>query len=405
MNHLNPTIARDLAEGLGATSARPLRIAMLAPPWIPVPPPGYGGIEAVVDLVAGELVRRGHDVTLFAAPGSRSEAEVVELLDRPHPDEIERALYEVDHVARAFAVIDEAGRSGRSYDVLHDHCGFTAFAMADRLSVPVIHTLHGPFTPQTAAFYAHHAGKANVVAISHAQLAQAPEGLRVAGVVPNPIDAAAWPLVSEKDRYLLWVGRMTAEKGPHRAITAARLAGMPLVLAGPVQPSQERFFEHEVAPQIDGQQIRYVGEVAGEEKIRLFSRARALLMPIRWPEPFGMVMLEAMVCGTPVIAFPEGSATELVTPGQTGFLVDGEQEMADACALAAGIDPERCREVIVERCDVRAVTVAYEDIYRWVLATRDHPRRPITIDVDHTPRLASRAAVSVGRSRRRRGEP
>jgi glycosyltransferase involved in cell wall biosynthesis len=378
---------------------------MLAPPWIPVPPPGYGGIEAVVDLVARGLVRRGHQVTLFAAPGSRSEAEVVELLDRPHPGEIERALYEVDHVARAFAMIDEACRSGRPYDVLHDHCGFTAFAMADRLAVPVVHTLHGPFTPETAAFYAHHAGKADVVAISRAQLAQAPEGLRLAGVVPNPIDAAAWPLVSEKDGYLLWVGRMTVEKGPHRAITAARLARTPLVLAGPVQPGQERFFEHEVAPHIDGERIRYVGEVGGEEKIRLFSRARALLMPIRWPEPFGMVMLEAMVCGTPVIAFPEGSASELVTSGQTGFLVDDEEEMADACALAAEIDPEKCRELIVERCDVRAVAVAYEDIYRRVLARREHARGALTINVDPTSRFSRRAAVSVARSRRRRGEP
>jgi glycosyltransferase involved in cell wall biosynthesis len=402
---LKATIAHDLTDELGLTSGRPLRIAMLAPPWIPVPPPGYGGIEAVVDLVARELVRRGHEVTLFAAPGSRSKAEVVELLDRPHPDEIERALYEVDHVARAFAMIDDAGRSGRPYDVLHDHCGFTAFAMADRLSVPVVHTLHGPFTPETAAFYAHHASRADVVAISHAQLAQAPEGLRVAGVVPNPIDAAAWPLVSAKDDYLLWVGRMTAEKGPHRAISAARLAGMPLVLAGPVQPGQERFFEHEVAPHIDGEQIRYVGEVAGEEKIRWFSRARALLMPIRWPEPFGMVMLEAMVCGTPVIAFPEGSARELVTSGQTGFLVGDEEEMAAACGLAVEIDPARCREVIVERCDVRAVAAAYEAIYRRVLARREHARGALTSKVDHTPRLARREAVSGARAGRGRDGP
>ena|GEM_PF-43120 len=348
--------------------ARPLRIAMLAPPWIPVPPSGYGGIEAVVDAITRELVRRGHEVTLFAAPGSRSEAKVVELLERPHPDEIERSLYEADHVARAFALIDTAAWRGQPFDVVHDHCGFTAFAMADRLATPLVHTLHGPFTAETAAFYAHHAAKAHVVAISHAQLAQAPRGLRVAGVVPNPIEASRWPLVEEKEDYLLWVGRMTSEKGPHRAIAAARLAGMPLVLAGPVQPGQERFFEHEVAPHIDGSQIRYVGEVAGERKVRLFSRARALLMPIRWPEPFGMVMLEAMVCGTPVIAFPEGAARELVTPGETGFLVDDEREMADACSRVRELDPRRCREAIVERCDVRAVGAAYEAVYRRVLA-------------------------------------
>lgn len=394
------TISHDRVEQLRPAPPRPLRIAMLAPPWIPVPPPGYGGIEAVVDLLARELVRRGHEVTLFAAPGSRSEAEVVPLLDRARPDEIERALYEADHVARAFAVVDEARRLGRPYDVLHDHCGFTAFAMADRLLTPVVHTLHGPFIPETAAFYAHHAGKAHVVAISHAQLAQAPPGLKVAGVVPNPIDAAEWPLVSEKDAYLLWVGRMTAEKGPHRAITAARLARMPLVLAGPVQPGQERFFEHEVAPHIDGHHIQYVGEVAGREKTRLFAHARALLMPIRWPEPFGMVMLEAMVCGTPVIAFPEGSASELVASGETGFLVDDEQAMADACSRTAELDPVRCREVIVARCDIRAVAAAYEDVYRHVLSEPARPLASTAIQPPHTAQRDALLATTIAARRR-----
>jgi glycosyltransferase involved in cell wall biosynthesis len=347
----------------GRREGRRLRIALLAPPWIPVPPGGYGGIEAVVAQLAGELVRRGHDVTLFAAPGSRSPAKVRALLDRPYPDEIERSLHEADHVARAFEDIESAAEDGRPFDVVHDHCGFVAFAMADRLRAPLVHTLHGPFTEETSAFYARHAWKAPVVAISRAQLESAPDGLRVAGVVPNPIDAERWPLEREKERYLLWVGRMTAEKGPHRAIAAAKQAGMRLLLAGPVQPGQEAFFERHVVPDLDGEQIIYVGEVAGERKRRLFSRARALLMPIRWPEPFGMVMLEAMVCGTPVIAFPEGSARELVIPGETGFLVDDESQMAHAARDLDGIDPVRCRQTIVERCDVRCVTRAYEQIY------------------------------------------
>jgi len=341
---------------------------MLAPPWIPVPPPGYGGIEAVVAQLTDELVDRGHDVTLFAAPGSRSAASVRSLLDRAHPDEIERSLHEADHVARAFEEIDAARARGRPFDVIHDHCGFVAFAMADRVSTPMVHTLHGPFTDETSAFYARHADKAEVVAISHAQLEGAPAGLRVAGVVPNPIDAEQWPLVREKDDFLLWVGRMTAEKGPHRAIAVARRAGKRLVLAGPVQPGQEAFFEREVAPHLDGHRIDYVGEVAGARKRHLFSRARALLMPIRWPEPFGMVMLEAMVCGTPVIAFPEGAARELVIDGRTGLLVADEAEMARACRRLAGIDPVRCRETVVDRCDVRCVARAYERIYARVAA-------------------------------------
>jgi glycosyltransferase involved in cell wall biosynthesis len=350
---------------------------MLAPPWITVPPPGYGGIEAVVGLLTDELVRRGHEVTLFAAPGSRSLARVHALLDRPHPDEIQRALHEVDHVARAFAAIDHARDYGRPFDVVHDHSGFVAFAIAERLSTPLLHTLHGPFTDDTAPFYAQHASKAHVVAISHAQLATAPTGLRGAGVIPNPIDADQWPLVKDKEPYLLWVGRMTAEKGPHRAIRAARMAGIRLVLAGPVQPGQETFFAREIEPRLDGNQVSYVGEITGEHKKRLFSRALALLMPIRWPEPFGMVMLEAMVCGTPVIAFPEGSARELVTPHKTGLLVDDEHEMAKACRQAAQIDPEQCRQAIVDRCDVRRVAQRYEQMYRRVATQADRNGAPV----------------------------
>ena len=385
------------AGGGRAGSDGALRIAMLAPPWIAVPPPGYGGVEAVIASLTDELVRHGHNVTLFAAPGSRSAAYVHALLDRGHPDEIERALYEVDHVARAFEAIDRAASDGWPFDVVHDHCGFTAFAMADRLATPLVHTLHGPFTSETAAFYAHHATKAPVVAISRAQLAAAPTGLRVAGVVPNPIVADDWPLVSDKQPYLLWVGRMTPEKGPHCAIRAARLAGMPLVLAGPVQPGQHAFFAREIEPEIDGRQVRYVGEIAGERKRRLFSRARALLMPIRWPEPFGMVMLEAMVCGTPVIAFPEGAARELVIPQETGMLVADECEMARACQRVGAIDPVGCRQSIVRRCDVRMVANLYERVYRQVCAQSgrgnghlgDHRRRVDDPGLDAAPTAAT----------------
>src|ERR1019366_1861801 len=252
-------------------------------------------------------------------------AHVKTLLGESHPDEIERSLYEADHVARAFAEIDLAG-GDRRFDLVHDHCGFTALAMADRLDTPLVHTLHGQFTPATAAFYARHGHKAALVGISAAQLASAPPGLPAIETMSNPIDLRAWPLEQCKQDYLLWIGRITAEKGPHRAIRAARAAGMPLVLAGVVQPRQQAFFDREVAPHLDGERVRFVGEVAGEVKRSLFANARALLMPIRWNEPFGMVMVEALACGTPVIAFPEGAARELVIDARTGFL--GEDEPA-----------------------------------------------------------------------------
>ncbi len=341
------------------TMAAPLRVAMLAPPWIAVPPPGYGGVEAVVSVLTEALVRRGLDVTLFCAPGSTSSAEVVTLLGEPHPDEIERSLYESDHVAQAFGEI-EAGR----FDVVHDHCGFTALAMADRLGIPLVHTLHGQFTASTSAFYAHHGHKATLVPISRAQLASAPAGLLTSEAIPNPLDVQSWPLRERKDDYLLWIGRITAEKGPHRAIAAAHAAGVPLVLAGVVQPGQRGFFEREIAPHLDGERVRFVGEVGGAVKRDLFAGARALLMPIRWQEPFGMVMVEALSCGTPVIAFPEGAAAELVVDGSTGYLVEDEAAMAAAVQRLPELRARDCRAWVAAHCDVDVVAAAYERAYR-----------------------------------------
>lgn len=347
-------------------SSGPLRIAMLAPPWIAVPPPGYGGVEEVVSVLTEALVRRGHAVTLFCAPGSASSATVVTLLEETHPDEIERSLHEVDHVARAFEAIELAA-DGERFDVIHDHCGFTALAMADRIDTPIVHTLHGQFTPSTSAFYLRHAAKALLVGISRAQLASAPPGIGPIAAIPNPLDVAAWPLVERKRDYLLWIGRITAEKGPHRAIAAARAADVPLVLAGVIQPGQREFFEREVAPHVDGSRVRFVGEVAGAAKRSLFAHARGLLMPIRWDEPFGMVMVEALACGTPVIAFAEGAARELVAEGRTGFLVEDEQAMAAAIGRLDTIVARDCRDWVALRCDLDVVAAAYERMYRSVV--------------------------------------
>jgi glycosyltransferase involved in cell wall biosynthesis len=329
-------------------------------------------VESVVSTLTEALVRRGHEVTLFCAPGSVSRANVVALLEESHPDEIERSLFEVDHVARAFDAIDSA-TDGDGFDVVHDHCGFTGLAMANRIDTPLVHTLHGPFTADTAAFYARHGQKATLVGISRAQLASAPPGLGPIGSIPNPIDLRAWPLQERKGDYLLWIGRMTPEKGPHRAIAAARAVGVPLVLAGVIQPGQQAFFDREVAPHIDGQRVRFVGEVRGSAKRSLFARARGLLMPIRWDEPFGMVMVEALACGTPVIAFPEGAARELVIDGTTGFLVKDERAMAVAVGQLPRIGAQDCRAWVSQHCDVEVVAAAYERTYRSVMV-RDTAR-------------------------------
>jgi glycosyltransferase involved in cell wall biosynthesis len=343
--------------------SRRLRIAMLAPPWIPVPPPAYGGIEHVVALLCEALVARGHDVELFCSPGSRSQATVRPLLSAPHPDRIEHAIFEADHVARAFAAIENAAGG---FDVVHDHCGFTALAMADRLDTALVHTVHGPFDDDAGAFYAHHATKGSLVCLSEAQARQAPLGVSVAAVVHNPIDVDVWPPPERKLDYLLWIGRMHPVKGPHRAIEVARATGRRLVLAGPVQPGFEEFYRAHVAPHVDGDAVCYVGEVGGARKHQLFAEAHALLMPIRWPEPFGMVMVEALASGTPVIAFSSGAAPEIVDHGETGFLVDDEDERAAAVEAAGDLDPARCRQHVAERWSPDRIAAGYEAVYRNV---------------------------------------
>jgi glycosyltransferase involved in cell wall biosynthesis len=292
---------------------------MLAPPWIPVPPPGYGGIEFVVALLCDALVEHGHELDLYCAPGSSSKATVHPVLDTPHPEHIERSLFEADHVARAFAAIDAEARAGRPFAIVHDHCGFTPLAMADRLDTPLVHTVHAPFDHDTTPYYAVHGRKGRPVCISRSQASAAPEQAQVASVIHNPIDVDSWPVGYYEQDYLLWVGRMVEEKGPHRAIAIAKEVGRPLILAGPVQPGHERFFSTQVEPHIDGELIRYVGEVGGARKQRLFADAFAFLMPIRWPEPFGMVMVEALAAGTPVLAFAHGAAPEIIVHAVNGF--------------------------------------------------------------------------------------
>jgi glycosyltransferase involved in cell wall biosynthesis len=383
---------------------KPFNIAMLAPPWIPTPPPGYGGIEHVVASLCDGMVKLGHHVTLFAAPGSRSLATVHEVLPRSYPNAIGQALHESDHVSRVLDVLDEAAEKGEPFDILHDHCGFTTVAVADRIATPVIHTLHGPFTSDTGAFYRQHGDNVLLVAISEAQRASAPSGVQVAGVVPNPIDVDDWPFRPEKEDYAFWAGRFNEFKGAHRAIAAAHKADIPLILAGPVQPGQEEYFQREIEPHLDDKQVRYLGEVGGNEKKELFANARALLMPITWDEPFGMVMVEALACGTPVIAFARGAATEIIQDQVNGYLVNDVESMAAAIAALDHLDPAICRESVAKRFTPEIVSKGYVDIYRQAL-TPPPPRWSLSEPSQKRRLEISRGGWRSGVTRRPQSTP
>lgn len=355
-----------------------MRLALLAPVALPVPPAGYGGTERVVAWLADGLADRGHDVTLFASAESRTRARLAQpapagfgaVPDAEARDAYE--AYEAAHVARAL----ELARQG-AFDLVHDHTKANGVLAAAGSPVPWLTTVHNDLTPARRALYEAHPA-ARYVAISRAH-AERLAGLEVAGVVYNGLDPAEiGPLARPKGDYLLFLGRLDAAKGAHLAARAAAEHDWELVMAGRVGPLERAFFEAEVAPHLDGRRRRYVGEVSGASKWRLYAEARALLFPIQWPEPFGLVMIEAMAAGTPVVATRRGSVPELVEPGVTGAVVAPE---GDPASLAAGVaealalDPAAVAAHARARFGAARMVEAYEALYEGVLAETGALRR------------------------------
>ncbi len=339
-----------------------MKIGMLAPPWIKIPPAGYGGIEWVVHYLTDELVERGHDVTLFATGDSVTKARLVSAFPQEMPDRIGQTLFDVRQAATAFKQADR-------FDIIHDHSGFVAVPFASFIGTPVVHTLHGPFTADACDFYRTFRDSAHYVSISNYQRSCCPD-LRYAGNVYNPIDINSWPFAAreEKEDYLLAFGRVCADKGFHTAIEVAKRSGRRLIIAGAVQAPYRDYWETVVRPQVDGDQIQFVGEVTLTQKWNLFAKAQAFLFPIQWPEPFGLVMIESMAVGTPVLAFPEGSVPEVVIDGVSGFVVETTDEMVERLDHLDEIDPETCRSYVADKFSVAKATEGYEEIYRKILA-------------------------------------
>jgi glycosyltransferase involved in cell wall biosynthesis len=340
-----------------------LRIGMVAPAWLAVPPTGYGGIERVVSVLTEGLVAAGHDVTLFASSGSVTSARLVTPLESPptlgDPASVSDDLF---HSTAAFLHADE-------FDIVHDHTGMGP-ALGAMLNgrIPVVHTLHGPWTVPGRRLYGLLDDRVHLVAISQAQRAANPH-LRYAGVVYNGIDLAAHPFHPAKEDFLIFVGRISPEKRPEIAVEVARAAKLPLVMVMKrTEPAERAYFDEIVAPLL-GDDVVVLDQPPHEVKVDLLGRARALLFPIDWPEPFGLVMTEAMACGTPVITCPLGAAPEVVTDGITGFICSTPSQMVDAVAAATELRPEDCRARIEERFSAQVMVAGYEAVYRAALAS------------------------------------
>jgi glycosyltransferase involved in cell wall biosynthesis len=339
-----------------------MRIALVAPGWFPVPPSGYGGIELVVALLADGLAERGHDVTLFAAAGSETKANLApQPWDPPPPRDLGNPWLDAAHALAAYLEIDD------SYDVVHDHAGVMGPACAAMMRgrLPVVHTLHGPWTEATRRLYSVVNRHVDLVAISDAQAAENPD-VSYAGTVYNGVDLASYPYHPQKDGSLVYIGRATPDKAPAEAIRIARRADRPLkMVVKRSEPAELAYFEREVEPLL-GCDVDLFENVSHDEKVDLLGRAHAMIFPIRWPEPFGLVMVEAMACGTPVVTTNCGAAPELVDDGVTGFRRERAEDLAEACNLVDDLDPWACRVRVKERFSAEAMVAGYEAVYASV---------------------------------------
>jgi glycosyltransferase involved in cell wall biosynthesis len=337
---------------------------MVIPPWYHIPPTGYGGIESVCAALVNALSDRGHEVTVFGAGRTTSvRARFVSTFDELQYPRLGEAMPAAVHAARVDAFL----REGR-YDVVHDHspCGPLT---AGYRSAPTVVTVHGPADSQLGDLYAALDGSLHLVAISEAQRHRRP-GLPWCATVHNAVDPAQFPLSASSEGPVLWLARFCPEKGPDLAIQACRAAGLPLVLAGKCsEPGEARYLEEVVRPML-GEDTELVLNADRATTHDLLARARCLVMPIRWNEPFGMVMVEAMACGTPVVALRRGAVPEIVRDGVTGVVCDDVDALPDALRRAGDFDPVDCAAHVRDFFSAELMAWRYEMVYRRVTARR-----------------------------------
>jgi len=321
-----------------------MRIAQIAPLAESVPPKLYGGTERVVAWLVDELVNLGHDVTLFASGDSVTGAELIPVCPRA----LRLGRPRTDPMAIQAALVEEVACRANDFDLIHAHIDWLHLPLLSRLGIPFLTTCHGrldlPLFPDVIRRFP----KAAFVSISENQRIPLPEANWI-GTVYHGLPQSLFRPSFETGSYLAFLGRLTAEKGPEPAMRIARAVGIPLQIAAKVPRGETTYFKECIEPQVDGQQVRLIGEVNDHAKQGFLAGAAALLFPIDWPEPFGLVMIEAMACGTPVIAFRSGSVPEVVDHGITGFVVSDEEEAIQAIGRLDELDRHRIRAQFEKR--------------------------------------------------------
>ena len=393
-----------------------MKIAILAPPYLPVPPPLYGGTEKIVSLLTEGLVERGHDVTLFASGDSQTKAKLVSLF----PEALGNSGLTKDDKDKPLAHYHECYRRASEFDIIHSHGQYLSLAEAEGLKTPVVFTWHGSFypgeTPEEKRDILKKYKHLNYISISNNQRGGLPE-LNFVATVYNALDigeypfvagpavrltgaevgissfsrrqgpardsivldegvkavtaletkhlpAPSFPTVGSDDVYLLWVGRMSPKKGALDAITASKRLGIRLEMAAAIDPIDHPYFESEIKPHIDGKNVIYHGEIGHDALVELYGGAIATLYPISWHEPFGLVMAESMACGTPVVAYNIGSVPEIVVDGKTGFIVEDIHGLVSAVKRIGTIDRAACRKHVEEHFHKDRMVEDYLAVYK-----------------------------------------
>lgn len=347
-----------------------MRIAQLAPLAESVPPKLYGGTERVVAWLVDELVELGHEVTLFASGDSRTKGQLHPIWPRA----LRLGRRGVDPSAACSLLLEAIAKRAAEFDVIHSHVDWLPLPLLARSKVPFLTTAHGRLDLPGLSNVVREFSEAGFVSISDNQRRQLPEAKWIATIhhgLPSNLLRPSY----EQGSYLAFLGRLTVEKGPEDAMRIAQAVGMPLRIAAKIPRAETAYFKRQLQPHIDGERVTLVGEVDDAKKQPLLAGAAALLFPIDWPEPFGLVMIEAMACGTPVIAYRSGSVPEVIEDGVTGFIVDGEEDAIRAVRELPRLDRRVIRARFEERFTAVRMAREYEARYRELVAEAEAEAR------------------------------
>ncbi len=341
-----------------------MRIAQVAPLYVATPPLSYGGTERIISGLTEELVRQGHEVTLFATGDSRTSARLVACAPKAMGFD---QVFETG--AAHIGMLAQVYRRASEFDVIHAHIDYPVFPFASHSKTPTVITLHGaldtPGYPEALLAFP----DLNYVSISDNQRTPLPQ-LHWLATGHHGLDIGSYPYGEQPGSYLLFVGRISPEKGPDRAIAIAKACGIPLKIAAKVDPKDRAFFNQVVRPQLDDPLIENIGPVGERRKRELMRNALALLLPIRWPEPFGLVFIEALACGTPVLTCPSGAAPEILAEGVTGFMRETDEELVEAARRVSDVARSGCRAWAEQRFDRKRMTSDYLKVYQEVTSAQ-----------------------------------